>query len=298
MYLQSPEETNEFSAFWKRPMRRIGVATNFSDRGTVAVRRAAAIAEATGADLLLIYAVDDDRTRPMAATTEQAGAQLRRAAEEYGGRSHCVDAVVQGQVHVALLNAVEQAGAELLVVGDHQRAPILDLFQDTTVERLARFSRVPLLVARVSPTEPYRRAMLGLGSDEAHELIAAVDLLGPAAPGHLTGYHAFDAATKLLKYAKTPEREIDTYRGSIEHGARSFILASLDPALHSRVHLRIEEGDPETGLLRAAAEDRCELTVVSTHARRRLSRIMLGSVSSELIRWGTTDLLVVPRARK
>jgi len=279
-------------------MRRIAVATDFSERGSVAVERAVAIAIATGAELFFLHAIGDDRSRPVAVTLEQAHEQLLTVREAYGNRILSAQDVVVGAIDRALLNAVEQAGADLLVVGDHQRTAVLDLFRDTTMERLARRSQVPLLVARISPTRPYQRAMLGLEGDEADDLVRAVDLLGPAAPGHLTGFHAYNAATRYLAFARVPEAEIDAYRASIVNGARTWILAALDPAFHERLHLRLEEGDPEIALLKAAAEDRSELTVVSTHARRRLSRVVLGSVSAELIRRGTTDLLVVPRERR
>jgi nucleotide-binding universal stress UspA family protein len=277
-------------------MRRVAVATDFSEQGSVAVERAVALAEANGAELLFLYAVEDDRSRPVAATVQQAHVQLLKLREACG-RIRSAQDVVVGDIDRALLNAVEQAGADLLVVGDHQRAAVVDLFRDTTVERLARFSRIPVLVARIPPSRPYQRAMLGLESDEAGDLVRAVDLLGPAAPGQLTGLHAYDAATRYLAFARVPEAEIDAYHASIVNGARTWILAAIDPAFHARLHLRLEEGDPEAVLLNAAAEDRSELTVVSTHARRRLSRVVLGSVSSELIRRGTTDLLIVPRAR-
>ncbi len=47
--------------------------------------------------------------------------------------------------------------------------------------------------------------------------------------------------------------------------------------------------------MKVAEEENCELTVVSTYARRGVLRAILGSVSATLIRHGTGDLLIVPR---
>lgn len=280
-------------------MRRIAVATDFSGRGSLAIQRAVAIAEATGSELLFLHAVDDDRPPHMvAAEAEQAREQLLREREGFGDRVSSAQDVVLGDVHRAILAAVAHAGVDLLVVGDHRRSVIRDLFRDTTVERLVRLVQVPLLLARTAPDRSYHRAMIGLESDEGNELLTALDLLGPAAPGSLTGLHAFDAtAAGMLALASVPEASIEAYRQDVMISARSDILASLDPAQRSRLRLRFEEEDPATALMRAAEGEDCELIVVSTHARRRIVRTILGSVSAELIRRATADLLIVPRTR-
>ncbi|MCW5713734.1 MAG: universal stress protein [Bauldia sp.] len=278
-------------------MTRIAVATDFSERSAVAVGRAVAIAEATGAELLFVHAVDDDRPVHMvAAATEQAREQLLREREAYGDRVRSLQEVVAGDTHRAILAAVTNGGADLLVMGDHRRSAIRDMFRDTTVERLARLVRIPLLLARLPAIRTYGRALIGIESDEANELISAVDLLGSAAPNSLTGLHAFDAtAARMLASASVPEENIAAYRQDVMNNARSRLVATFDPAVRSRLRLRLEDADPVPALMKAAEEENCELTVVSTHARRGILRTILGSVSADLIRRGTTDVLVVPR---
>jgi nucleotide-binding universal stress UspA family protein len=279
-------------------MTRIAVATDFSERSAVAIRRAGAIAEASGAELIFLHAVDDDRPVHMvAAATEQAREQLLREREALGDRVQSLQEVVLGDPHRAILTAVQHAGAGLLVVGDHRRSAVRDLFRDTTVERLARLIRIPLLIARIPANRSYHRALLGIESDEANELVGALDLLGSSAPKSLTGVHSFDAtAAGMLASASVPEASIDDYRQDVMNSARSRLVASFAPSVRSRLRLRLEAADPGTALMKVAEEENCELKVVSTHARRGLLRAILGSVSADLIRRGTTDLLVVPRA--
>lgn len=280
-------------------MTRIAVATDFSERSAVAIERAVAIAAATGAELLFLHAVDDDRPVHMvAAASEQAREQLLRVREAYGDRVRSLQEVVAGDTHRAILAAVAHAGADLLVVGDHRRSAIRDMFRDTTVERLARLVQIPLLLARVAANRSYGRALLGLESDEANELVRALDHLGSAGPTGLTGLHAFDAtAAGMLASASVPEASIDAYRTDVMNSARSRLVATFDPAVRARLRLRLEDADPGPALMKAAEEENCELIVVSTHARRGLLRTILGSVVADLIRRGMTDLLVVPRTR-
>ncbi|MCW5713120.1 MAG: universal stress protein [Bauldia sp.] len=278
-------------------MRRIAVATDFSERGSIAIERAVAISEVTGAELLYLHAVDDDRPVHMvAAATEQAREQLLQERQAHGDRVRSLQEIALGDTHRAILTAVTHAGAELLVVGDHRRSAIRDMFRDTTVERLARLVQIPLLLARLPATRPYSRALVGLESDEANELVGALELLGKAAPSSLTGLHAFNATgAGMLGSASVPEASIDAYRADVMNSTRSRLVASFAPAVRSRLRLRLEDADPAPALMKAAEEENCELTVVSTHARRGIMRAILGSVSADLIRRGTTDLLVVPR---
>jgi nucleotide-binding universal stress UspA family protein len=76
-------------------MTRIAVATDFSERSAVAIERAVAIAAATGAELLFLHAVDDDRPVHMvAAASEQAREQLLRVREAHGDRVRSLQEVV------------------------------------------------------------------------------------------------------------------------------------------------------------------------------------------------------------
>lgn len=250
-----------------------------------------------GAELLFLHAVDDDRpTHMVAAAAELAREQLLKERQAYGDRIRTAQDVVIGDVHRAILAAVTQAEAGLLVVGDHRRSAIRDLFRDTTVERLARLAQVPLLLVRIQPDRRYHRGLIGLESDEGNELLSALELLGAAAPGSLIGLHAFDAvAAGMLATASVPEASVEAYREDIAQKARSRIGASLDQRRRPGFRLRLEDADPATALMKVAEEENCELTVVSTHARRGVLRAILGSVSATLIRHGTGDLLIVPR---
>ncbi|APF39548.1 universal stress protein [Chelatococcus daeguensis] len=275
-------------------MKTIVAVTDFSQRSGVALRRAAAIAAGAGARLLLVHAVDDGLPRHIldhrVAEAEQT---IDQEAATVGGVNVSCEVVV-GDVFWALHRAATQAHADLIVAGDHRRSPLRDLFRDTTVERLIRVSAVPVLIVRIDGA-PYRHALVGVESDEGPELLHVLARFGTAAPGRATLLHAVSApAEGLLHYAGV-EREIrDDYRARIAQEARARITAGLK-GHRMPLDIRIVDAPPRLAIADLVESAGCDLVAVSSHARRAVARGLLGSVSSELIRHGSTDVLIVPR---
>lgn len=276
-------------------MKIITAFTDFSDRSARALERASAIAAATGADLLIVHAVDDSLP------TQILEHRIGEAEDALRAQSAALTAanlrweVVTGDIFWVLHDAAMTAHADLIVVGDHRRSPLRDLFRDTTVERMIRIAAVPVLVARRPAAPSYRHALAGVESTEGRELIEVLADLGPAAPARVTVLHAVSAPAEGLLYYAGAKREVrEDYRAQIERETRSQLAASLENS-PLPVDIVLADPPPAAAIIEAARTEGCDLVAVSSHARRGLARGLLGSVSSELLRHGTTDLLIVPR---
>ena len=68
-------------------------------------------------------------------------------------------------------------------------------------------------------------------------------------------------------------------------------LKPSDP--QTRVHHLLAEGHPATAILRAARENRCDLIVMGTHGRTGLNRLLMGSVTEEVVRMAPCLVLTV-----
>lgn len=278
-------------------MKNIAVATDLSTRGRLAADRAHSIAQATGANLVLIHAVDEDQPQDFVeASLERARKHLGHYAGQRGNGVATEIDVVAGDIHSALHDAASRAGADLLVVGDHRRNLMRDALSNTMVERLIRLTAIPVLLARLPAERPYQRAVLGVEGHEASELTRVMDLFGSAGPNSLTAVHAFDAAAAgFMASASIPTEQIEQYRQEVAETAYRGIWQNLDEAHRDRLRIRVVEGDAASALQSVATEEQCEIIAVSTHARRGILRMLLGSVSVELIRQATVDVLIVPR---
>lgn len=276
-------------------MKTIVAVTDFSERSATALERAGAIAASTGADLVVVHAVDDSVPKQIldhhVADAEEV---LRQGPRSITGAKVRTE-VVTGDVFWALHRAATTAYADLIVAGDHRRSPLRDLFCDTTVERLIRVSAVPVLIARNAVASPYRHALVGVETEEAGELLEILTGFGKAGPARATLLHAISTPAEGLMFYAGVDREIrEDYRMEVERRARSRLAASRR-ATGIPVDIRILDATPHEALADFAEREGCDLVAVSSHARRAVARGLLGSVSSELIRHGSVDLLIVPR---
>ena len=111
-----------------------------------------------------------------------------------------------------ILNAAEMVGTDLIILGPH-RSRLRDVFIGTTVERVVRVSRFPLLVAVQSPSAPHRRTLLALDFDEASKSAARAALaMGIFERSDVTVMHAFDApAEGMLRRSMDQTGAIEDY---------------------------------------------------------------------------------------
>jgi nucleotide-binding universal stress UspA family protein len=87
---------------------------------------------------------------------------------------------------------------------------------------------------------------------------------------------------KALQQAKGYRRELDDKL----HNLRS-------PAPDLTMEYRLEDGEPVTEILRAAAECDCDLIVLGTHGRTGFRRLLLGSVAEQVLRRACCPVLTV-----
>ena len=276
-------------------MKTIVAVTDLSERSETALHRAAAIAAGTGADLVIVHAVDDAFPKHILdhRVTEAEKALHQVANAIPGGKVRWE--VTTGDIFWALHRTATEAHADLIVAGDHRRSPLRDLFGDTTIERLIRVSAVPVLIARTPVSPAYRHALVAVESEEGRELVEVLTGFGKSAPEKTTLLHAVSAPAEGLLYYAGVERDVrEDYRLRIEEEARSRLKAAAAKARLS-VDIRIVDTPPAAAIADFSGSAGCDLVAVSSHARRSAARGILGSVSSELIRHGSTDLLIVPR---
>ena len=182
-------------------MDRILVATDFSDRSNLAVRRAALIAQQTGAALSVVHVVDNDQSGSMIdAERDAAEAALEDTARAI---AQAVRIAVDLQVKVddvtaGISAAAEASGAGLIIIGT-PRTRLRDVFVGTTAERMVRASRLPLLVAHQAASSPYARTLLALDFDDASKTAAmAAVSMGVFEHTSVVGMHAFELPAERM----------------------------------------------------------------------------------------------------
>ncbi|MFN3259555.1 MAG: universal stress protein [Pikeienuella sp.] len=273
-------------------------ATDFSARSERSVARAARLAAAHGAALILVHVMDDDRS-PALVGAERAVAEalLQKAAASLAPAPSDV-LLLSGDPFQEIAAATERGAPDLLVVGAHRPRPIGDYFIGTTAERVIRASRRPVLMAKGPADGAYRRVLVAVdfsaASATAARALAALELAGEAEVV-LVHVRKSAADTLFLRGGMTiAERE----RSLAEISARlSERLAAFAAHAGLRASRRIvasgDEGD--AGAILATAEAvGADLVVIGTRGRSRGRAILLGGVAEAVLRDSAIDVLAVP----
>jgi len=283
-------------------LRSVLAATDLSMRSERAIRRAARLAGSMHAGLTMLHVVDDDQ--PAAVVEVESRDAQRMLADEADALRETlgtepVVTVRAGHPAETIAHEAAAGAYDLVVMGAHRRRILADVFVGTTIERVIRTSRRPVLMANGPAPAAYRSVVVALDfsshSDRALDVAAALGLL--AAP-RLTLVHACAPHAKgMMLHVAGSEDAIQDHvlRTSVEAAAairsRRDALA-LPPT--TLVDAQTPEGDPGRVVAACVAQAEADLLVIGTRGAGGLSRILLGSVAETLLRTLEIDVLAVP----
>ena len=183
----------------------------------------------------------------------------------------------------------ESIGAQLVVsgIGAHE---VLDrIFGDETALKLARLSHVPVLAVPQQGLTVPRRALVGVDFSEGSVRAAqvALRLMPPGSTLHLV--HVVPRERQLVDPWLT-EKEYDRLA---RHNFRR-LRARLGEPPGLTITDTIRVGDAGRVLLAYADEVKAELVVTGSHGHGFVSRLVLGSITTKVLRGATCAVLVVP----
>ena len=280
-------------------MKLILAATDFSARSDRAIRRAALLARAHDARLMLLHVVDDDRPERLVAE-EMATAQelLQKTAESVLSDVQSEAKVVLGDPFEGVAKTARESAADLIVMGAHRKQILRGIFIGTSVERVMRMRIAPVLMVNAEPLSAYERGLVAtdLSEHSGHALQVARQLrILP--PARVVVVRAFDVfARGKLSYAGVSTEKISSHVKEMAAEARSELagfIAALDADFKPEA-LRVKEGRAAGVIVDTADETHADIVVVGTHGRSGIAKFLLGSVTEEVMWRLERDILVVP----
>jgi nucleotide-binding universal stress UspA family protein len=289
-------------------MTKIIAGVEASDRSRDAVAFASALAEDTGARLLLasVYPAEaasrletspelDRRLREKTLTTIQG--QLNAL----GGGDADIWALSGGSVATHLHRLAGQQDAALIVIGSSHRGEVGRAFAGSTAERLLHGSPCPVVVVPKGFADrgggPVRSIVVGYdGGAEAEAALAAavtaarslsatVRVVGVLAPSTAAGG------------AQMAWGGFDLPPGEVERSARRSFEAAVAELPHDiAVESDFVVGFPVDEL--AARSEEADLMVLGSRGHGPVSAVLLGSVSGRLVRRAACPVVVIPRGAR
>jgi nucleotide-binding universal stress UspA family protein len=280
---------------------RIVVPLDGSPEGTIAVPHACLMARVSGATVTLLRAVGHER--------EVADAQtfLDGLAREYGTPEVRIDGVVrQGDAGNKILDEVRQVGADLVVMRTHARAGLSRVVLGSVAQKIVSQSPSPVLLLTPSSSatapgaitsilvpvdgSPGGSLALGTARTLAKQAGATLQLLQVVQP-----IPTYESSALLLNGPIDVDASWDE---DAETGAQAYV-----EALVSRLSTRglsiqgeaIMANSVPEAIVANAADHRCELIIMSSHAHTGPARAFLGSVTDAVVRSAKCPVLVMRR---
>jgi nucleotide-binding universal stress UspA family protein len=219
------------------------------------------------------------------------------------GADHGRDLHVLDGVFVAdtIVDYAQRCGADMICVSTAGRRGWRRLFLGSVTSEIVRHSPVPVLTFRDRRAEnseyvfdDFRRVMLAidLGEDSGALLEHALTLASEH--GEVTPVHVIEAAPDYGVYGTPFSIPAETENAAREwtETALESLLAKVDDTVLRPS--RVVAGRPDDSILAIEKELQPDVTVIGTHGRTGLDRLMLGSVAERVIRYATGPVLVVP----
>jgi nucleotide-binding universal stress UspA family protein len=137
-----------------------------------------------------------------------------------------------------------------------------------------------------------RRILVALdGSPESEKILEEVERVGGA-----------QGSIDLLHVLPRVEREVPNVGVTVEDVAEEYLRKVAARLLKHPVRTFIWRGEPQEEIPKAARRLKADLIAMTTHARKGLSHLLLGSVAEAVVRNSSTPVLLtrpdLPRPRK
>lgn len=290
------------------------VATDFSDEAALAAERAAGLAAALDAQLLLVHAfatsaLDDLRQwlggeEPQLVAASLAEQAERRLAADAAALAAAHGVPVharlrQGDPATQIVAAAQEVDAGLIVIGRRGLSGLHRALLGTTAERIARRAALPVLMVHRPIEGAYRRVLVPV--DFSPYSLPALKLSQQLAPSaELVLMHGLHLVSEgQLRLADVSEQKIAHYRAQVRQHARSRLAELAAQAGMGEGASATSTPDGASPWLLIVEEARrrgCELIVIGRHGRHRLDEFLLGGTTRMVLAESESDVLVCSAA--
>jgi nucleotide-binding universal stress UspA family protein len=274
---------------------RILVATDGSETAATAVDGAIRLADRFGADLHAIHVTPPDDGGPPPGSPEEIDPDAlfeeltARAAEHGVPVSTAVQPNESGAARV-IVDHAEARDVDLLVMGTQGRTGLNRFVLGSVTERTLRIASVPVLTVRTStPIKELDEILVATdGSEGANAAVTHAVGLAAAIDATLHVVHVVDATVARPTSADGSILDLLEAAGqealdrAIERAERADVPA---------VEATLLSGSPHRAIVDYAAAADVDLTVVGTHGRTGIDRLLLGSVAERVVRTAGTPVL-------
>lgn len=292
-------------------IKRILVATDFSEHSQFAILRAMNIAKVTKARLLILHVAQKglfDKVidtvlpgmkRVLISPKEYAQLQLKEQIDELPFHKLKIEKIILSGEHPAkkILNYVKNNKIDLLVMGTHGKHSIHSWFVGTTAENVAKKTICPVLIVKNEPKHDYNKLLLpvdfSIASKNAIEfttqLFSKTDL-------HIL--HVGDQTYKdlLENIQDIPHGKSKTLSTEILDMLKNKMTKFIDKYQNKFIKFScdIKLGYPGIVILNEVKKLNRDLIIMGTEGHSKFHYLWMGRVANRVLIETKKDILLVP----
>ena len=284
--------------------RPIVAGADGTDSGLDAVALGARLADAVGVPLTVVCVCPEQAELAGAEAADDVGrhaaAILESAREVVGGLPAELRTVAATSPARGLAELAEEEGAEAVVVGSTRRGAIGRVMTGSTAERLLHGTGCPVAVVPRGYRRHRPEPLSAVGAaftdtPDGHEAVRVAADLAARTGLPLTVYLVVALHTNWLR-PETVQPDESVVPEEVRKAARDAldrVVAGLPSGVRATGQLLFGEVVDELSM---AAERGVDLLVCGSRGYGPVRRVLLGTVSSALVRQASVPTLVVPRA--
>lgn len=216
--------------------------------------------------------------------TRRVRAQCQRTDESPDGYE-----ILNGDPAWVIRDKASERHAQLIVVGLGRHELVDRIFGDETALKIVRTTHAPVLAVPESGAAVPRHAIVGIDFSEGSLMAAQAALRLLVDGGVLELVHV--VPTERLLYDAWVSKE--EYLRFVRHSLTRF-RARLPGHDGVRVEDGILSGEPAKELIGHAQRVGADLIATGSHGHGFISRLIVGSVTTKLLRTATCSVLVIP----
>jgi len=297
-------------------IRKILVATDFSEHAAAALGRAVWLAERTRASVTVAHVITGvafaapatafaPHLGMDAAALRKAERQLRRESEahlkqwlapyEKSGLKISA-ATPAGTPFIELIRLVEKGSYDLLLAGTRGLSPFKRFLVGSTAERLVRKCPCPVWIVRPGHEWPLRSMLAAVDySEVSARTLELAALLARVAGSELTVLHVIEdrlPASAIPEGAGSGQPESrQQLRRAASNRLKEFVARVAPPDLDVRQQLGV--GEPWQLIVRAARRNEAGMVVMGSVGRSGIPGFFIGNTAEKVLRSCDRSILAV-----
>lgn len=293
-------------------IKKILVATDFSETSNFAIKRAIEIAQINNASLTICHVAQEkliekffESIAPkglLQTSEEYALASLHKKIKSLARHKLNIKHIVfsNGKPASKIVNYAKRNRFDLIIIGAHGKHSIRDSFIGTTADHIAKKTPCPILIVKKHSRQQYKKILIPVDFSSASKQAANF------ASSLFSNYNLRLIHVGDYEYEEILEREEskwDISRSKITK-IRKSILGYLKNQMKIFIHgcdkelakvpSEIVLGYPGATIVKKATKSKYDLIVMGTQGHGRMHYLSVGSVASWVLTEVTTDIMLVP----